>query len=52
MTAQWWLEKAVETASAFDVMYTLQVEDFDRDSDLYRLRVARNRQAALAALRF
>jgi hypothetical protein len=46
-----WLEKAVETASAFDTMYTLQVEDFDRDSDLYRLRVARNRQAALAALR-
>jgi hypothetical protein len=33
-------------------MYTLQVEDFDRESDLYRLRVARNRQAALAALRF
>jgi hypothetical protein len=33
-------------------MYTLQVEDFDRDSDLYRLRVARNRQAALAAIRF
>lgn len=46
------LEKAVETASAFDTMYTLQVEDFDRDSDLYRLRVARNRQAALAATRF
>lgn len=45
------LEKAVEAASAFDTMYTLQVEDFDRDSDLYRLRVARNRQAALAAFR-
>jgi hypothetical protein len=46
-----WLEKAIETASGYDVMYTYQVEDFDRDSDLYRLRVARNRQAALAALR-
>lgn len=46
------LQDAVETASAFDVMYTLQVEDFERDSDLYRLRVARNRQAALAATRF
>jgi len=45
------LQKAVETASAFDVMYTLQVEDFNRDSDLYRLRVARNESAALAALR-
>ncbi len=45
------LREAVETASAFDVMYTLQVEDFDRDSDLYRLRVARNEHAALTALR-
>jgi len=44
------LEKAVETASAFDVMYTLQVEDFKRDSDLYRLRAERNESAALAAL--
>jgi hypothetical protein len=49
--AMTWLDEAVEAASAFDTMYTLQVEDFDRDSDLYRLRVARNRQAALAALR-
>jgi len=45
------LNTAVEAASAFDTMYTLQVEDFDRDSELYRLRVARNEQAALAALR-
>jgi len=46
-----WLQETVETASAFDVMYTLQVEDFDRDSDLYRLRVKRNEHAALTALR-
>ncbi len=46
------LEAAVETASAFDVMYTLQVEEFDRESDLYRLRVERNRHAALTATRF
>lgn len=45
------LEKTVELASAFDTMYTLQVENFDRESELYRLRVARNEQAALAALR-
>jgi hypothetical protein len=45
------LKEAVETASAFDTMYTLQVEDFDRDSDLYKLRVERNESAALAALR-
>jgi hypothetical protein len=44
------LGKAVEAASAFDTMYTLQVEDFDRDSDLYRLRLKMNRFAALAAL--
>lgn len=45
------LKPAVETASAFDVMYTLQVEDFDRNSALYRFRCKRNEQAALAALR-
>jgi hypothetical protein len=44
------LEKAVETASAFDTMYTLQVEDFDRDSELFRLRLRMNRSAALTAL--
>lgn len=46
------LAEAVETASAFDSMYTLQVENFDRDSELYRLRLERNRAAALAALAF
>ena len=44
------LAQAVETASAFDTMYTLQVEDFDRSSALYKLRLERNRSAALAAL--
>ena len=46
------LESAVEMASAFDTMYTLQVEDFDRDSDLYRLRLRMNRSAALTAMAF
>jgi hypothetical protein len=46
------IEKAVETASAYDTMYTLQVEDFDRDSELYRLRLRMNRSAALTALAF
>ncbi len=45
------LKTAIETASAFDTMYTLQEEDFDRKSELYRLRVVRNEQAALAAFR-
>ena len=44
------LEKAVETASAFDTMYTLQVEDFDPESELYKLRLERNHSAALRAL--
>jgi len=46
------LAQAVEKASAFDTMYTLQVEDFDRSSELYKLRLERNRAAALAALAF
>lgn len=44
------LGQAVETASAFDTMYTLQVEDFDRESELYRLRLRKNQSAALTAL--
>lgn len=44
------LEKVVETAAAFDTMYTLQVEDFDRQSALYKLRAERNHIAALQAL--
>jgi hypothetical protein len=45
------LKEIIETASAFDTMYTLQREDFERESGLYKLRLARNEQAALAALR-
>ncbi len=44
------LTKAVERAAAFDAMYTLQVEDFDPDAELYRLRLDRNRAAALMAM--
>ncbi len=44
------LEQAAATASAFDAMYTLQVENFDADSKLYRLRMERNRSAALKAI--
>jgi len=44
------LERAVETASAFDTMYTLQVEEFDRQSHLFKLRTERNRAAALQTL--
>ena len=44
------LKKAIETVSAYDAMYTNQEENVDRESALYRLRVERNEQAALAAL--
>lgn len=44
------LESAIETQSEFDVMYSLQLEDVDRDSFLFRLRMERNRLAALSAL--
>lgn len=44
------LKKAIETVAAYDAMYTNQEENVDRESGLYKLRVARNKQAALAAL--
>lgn len=44
------LTKAIETVSAYDAMYTNQEENVDRESALYRLRVERNGQAALAAM--
>ena len=43
--------KIVEASAAFDTMYRLQVEDFDRQSMLYRLRTSRNRAALRASLR-
>jgi hypothetical protein len=46
------LDQAVETVSAYDAMYTNQEENVDRESALYRLRLERNRQAALAAFRW
>jgi len=44
------LAKAIQDVSIRDVQYTLQVENVNTDSDLYRLRIERNTQAALAAL--
>ncbi len=45
------LTDALETSAAFDTMYRFQVEDFDRQSPLYRLRLQRNRSALLSILR-
>jgi len=42
--------EAVKEVSLFDAQYTLQVEDVDLNSDIYKLRYNRNREIAQAAL--
>ena len=44
------IKQAVEEISLRDTQYTHQLEIVDRDSDLFRLRMARNTEAALKAL--
>ena len=44
------LAQAVETSAAFDTMYALQLEDFDRESALFRLRTHRNHAGLERAL--
>jgi hypothetical protein len=44
------LNQAILDVCNRDVQYTLQAEEVDSTSDLYRLRLERNTQAALAAL--
>ncbi len=44
------LAAEAERASDYDVMYSLQAEDVDRESGLYRLRIERNRHAGETAL--
>jgi hypothetical protein len=43
------LQEAVDEVAVRDTQYTLQVEDIDRESDLFRLRLARDSQAARAS---
>lgn len=43
------LEAEIEHVSLMDAQYTLQLEDVDKNSDLYQLRLGRNRAAASAA---
>lgn len=40
------LKQIIETVSAFDTQYTLQVEDFDPESPLYKMRLDRNERFA------
>jgi len=46
------VQQAVRQVSEYDVQYTLQVEDVDTSSDIYKLRFERNRDAAQAALAY
>lgn len=46
------LVKDIALVSTYDTQYTLQVEDVDENSDLYRLRHQRNDYAARAALAY
>ncbi len=42
--------EAVRLVSKYDVQYTLQVEDIDLNSEIYKLRLERNTEIARAAL--
>jgi len=44
------VEQAVEHVSVMDTQYTLQVEEVDKDGELFQWRLQRNRAAAHAAL--
>jgi len=44
------LDRAIQQLALRDTQYTLQVEEVTIDSELYRFRLERNRQAAWAAL--
>lgn len=44
------IEHAVEVVALRDTQYTLQIEEVSTDSELYRLRYQRNREAARAVL--
>lgn len=44
------LMQAVQQVTVYDTQYTLQVEDIDPASDLYRLRLERNTEIARAVL--
>lgn len=44
------LTEAVKEVSLYDAQYTLQCEDVDLESDIYKLRYHRNREIAQAAL--
>ncbi len=46
------IKAAIEQVSVRDVQYTQQIEEVDQNSELYLMRMKRNRQAAQTALRW
>ncbi|MEW6180722.1 MAG: hypothetical protein AB1522_12435 [Chloroflexota bacterium] len=46
------LTAAVQEVSTYDTQYTLQVEEFDPGSEIYKLRFSRNREIAQAVLAY
>jgi hypothetical protein len=46
------LQNAISDISVMDTQYTMQVEDVDREGNLFKLRLNRNTQAARAALKW
>jgi len=44
------LRQAIDLVTTYDTQYTLQVEDVDVESDIYKLRKERNQEAARTAL--
>jgi hypothetical protein len=44
------LQEAVKLVSIYDAQYTLQTEEVDQTSEIFRLRMLRNQEAAVAAL--
>ena len=43
------LQEKIEEVTRYDVMYTLQIENVDKSSDIYKMRSKRNIRAARAA---
>lgn len=46
------LMQAVKEVTTYDAQYTLQVEDIDPESEIYKLRLNRNREIAQTALAY
>jgi hypothetical protein len=44
------IEESVRQVSIYDTQYTLQIEEVDQENEVFKLRMKRNRETALAAM--